>query len=114
MSFRRKSAPLTPADGRSSVVHPGDRTVPGLARWLIIVLLGYEVLLPLGGMALAAGFDVPQLPAITADHGTGSTGSLGVLLDGVPRITLPPGPARLREMPAPEAARRGRSPSMRR
>lgn len=114
MGFRRKSASPTPADGRSSVVPPGDRPVPGPARWLIIGLLGYEVLLPLGGVALAAGFDAPQLSAITADHGIGSTGSLGVILDDVPRISLPPGPARLREMPAPEAARRGRSPSMRR
>jgi hypothetical protein len=32
----------------------------------------------------------------------------------VQRIPLPPGPARLRELPAPEAARSGRSPSMRR
>jgi hypothetical protein len=114
MSFRRKSAPLTPANGCPSVVPPGDRAVPGLARWLVIGLLGYEALLPIGGLALAAEFDAPQLPATTADHGIGSTGSLGVIFDDVLRITLPPGPARLREMPAPEAARRGRSPSMRR
>jgi hypothetical protein len=114
MISRRKNAPPAPADGRPSAVPPGAGTVPGPARWLVIGILGYEVLLPFGGMALAVEFDAPQPPGVTADHATGSTGSLGVMFDDVLRITLPPGPARLRQMPAPEAGRRGRSPSMRR
>jgi hypothetical protein len=105
---------LTPASGCPSVVPPGGRSVPGLARKLIILLLGYEALLPLGGMTLAAEFDASQLPAITVDYGDGPTGPSGVIVNNVQRIPLPPGPARLRELPAPEAARSGRSPSMRR
>lgn len=105
-----KSTPPTPADGHPSGV-PADRTVLRLARWLVIGLLGYEVLLPFGGLALAAGFDTSQPPAATADHRTDTTGPLGVILNGVLRITLPPNPARLREMPAPQRVRRSRPSS---
>lgn len=112
MSFRRKTR--TPVDGHPSVPSPENRTVTGLARWLVVGLLGYEVLLPFGGMALATEFDAPQPPAATAEHATGPTGPLGAVRDDALRITLPPNPVRLREMPAPERARRGRPPSMNR